>query len=322
MKKFPTTFVWCLGFCWALSVAAQSYPTKPIRFIVMVAPGGGSDFFARVLGQNLVDSFGQQVIVENRAGAQGNVATAIGAKAPPDGYTLTLANVGTLSINPWLFRDVGFDPIKDFAAVARGVTSPWLLVIHPSVPAKSMKELAALAKQRPGKLSFASSSSAGAHMSGELFKQITGTDMLHIPYRGAGPALIDLMAGNIDMLYSSPAGPTSHVQSGKLRALGVTGTKRLPALPNVPTIGESGFPQFDDVTSWYGMVVPAATPKNIVAKLNGEIVRALRLAWVKERLNGVGLETAPSSPEEFAALIKADHERWGEIVKLSGVKYD
>ncbi len=310
----------CLALCWVLPAGAQIYPVKPVRFLVPFPTGGGTDAFARIMGSNLAEALGQQVVVENRPGAEGNIGTALGAKAQPDGYTMVFAHLSTFAVNPWLFRNPGYDPIKDFAPVTLGTTQPWLLVVNPSVPAKSMKELAALARQRPGKLNFASAGSSAAQMAGEFFKQITGTDIVHIAYKGASVAMIDVMAGNIDMLYSSPAGPTPHVRSGKLRALGVTGPKRLPALQNVPTIGESGFPHFDKVTGWYGVVMPAATSKEIVVKLNTEIVRVLRLPIAVERLRNAGLDSAPTSADEFLTIIKSDHERWGKIIKLSGVK--
>lgn len=319
---FTRVVLSCIALAWACSAAAQNFPTKPIRFLVPFPTGGGTDAFARIVSNSLVEALGQQVIVENRPGAEGNIGTALGAKAPPDGYTMVFAHLSSFAVNPWLFREPGFDPIKDFAAVSLGTTQPWLLVVNPTVPAKSMKELAAVARRQPGKLNFASAGSTAAQMAGELFKQITGTEMVHVPYKGASAAMIDVISGNIDMLYSSPAGPTPHVQSGKLRALGVTGSKRLRTLPNVPTIAESGFPEFNGVTGWYGIAVPAGTPKDVIAKLNMEVTRALRSPVVIERLRNAGLDAAPTSPEEFSAIINADYARWGKVIKRSGVKYE
>ncbi len=302
------------------SAHAQQFPTKPIRFMIPFPPGGGTDTFARIVAPKLAEALGQQVVVDNRPGAQGSIGTAMGAKAPPDGYTIVLGFIGTLTINPHLYRDVGYDPIKDFAAVARGTAQPYVLVVHPSVPVKTMKELAALARKHPGKLTFGSSSTA-AQLAGELFKMITGTNVLHVPYKGAGPALLDLLAGNLDFTFSVPAAPSGHVRAGKLRAIAVTGTKRVLVFPDVPTAAESGYPELE-VTGWYGIVVPAATPKDIIARLNAETVRALRLPDVVERLSGAGLDAAPSSSEEFAAIIRKEYERWGKVVKAAGLKVD
>ncbi|MBI3937094.1 MAG: tripartite tricarboxylate transporter substrate binding protein [Betaproteobacteria bacterium] len=317
--KYALALLVALG-CILGSAHAQQFPTKSIRFIVPFTPGGGTDTFARIVAPKLGDALGQQVIVDNRAGAQGSIGTAIGAKSPPDGYTIVLGFIGTLTINPHLYRNVGYDPIKDFAAVARGTMQPYVLVVHPSVPVKTLKELAALAGKHPGKLTFGSSSSA-AQLAAELFKMITGTNMLHVPYKGAGPALMDLLAGNLDMTFSVPAAPSGHVKAGKLRAIAVTGTKRLLEFPDIPTSAESGYPDLE-VTGWYGIVVPAGTPKDIIARLNAETVRALQLSDVKQRLSGAGLDAAPSSSEEFAAIIKKEYERWGKVVKAAGLKVD
>lgn len=303
-----------------LAGAQPAFPTKPVRFIVPFAPGGGTDAFARTVSAKLTQTWGQQIIVENRAGAQGNIGTAAGAKAAPDGYTLTLAYVGTLAINPHLYRDAGFDPLKDFAAVTRGTLEAWVLVVHPSLPVHSVKELAALAKRRPGQLSFASSAS-GTQLVGELFKQATGTNIVHIPYKGAGPAVIDLLAGNVQMMYSNPTAAVPHVKSGKLRGLAVTGRKRLEALPDLPTGVEAGYPELD-VLGWYGVVVPSGTPPLIVAKLNADIVSALNSPDVRERMKAFGQELSPSTPEQFQEQIRTDYVLWGKVVRTSGVKAD
>jgi tripartite-type tricarboxylate transporter receptor subunit TctC len=262
----------------------------------------------------------QQVMVDNRGGAQGNIGTAAGAKAPPDGYTITLAYIGTLCINPHLYRDPGFDALRDFAPVSRGTEEIWVLVVHPSLPVKTMKELAALAKSRPGNLTFASSAS-GTQLVGELFKMTTGTDIVHVPYKGAGPAVIDLLAGNVGIMFSNPAAAVPHARSGKLRALGVTGHKRLEALPGVPAAVEAGYPELD-VSGWYGLVVPAGTPANIVTKLNASVVSALAAKDIVERMAATGQHLSSSTPEEFAAQIRADYERWGKVVKAIGAKVD
>lgn len=318
MKRTPALLV-ALG-CILGSAHAQQFPTNPIRFIVPFTPGGGTDTFARIVAPKLTEALGQQVVVDNRPGAQGSIGTAMGAKAPPDGYTITLGFIGTLTINPHLYRNVGYDPIKDFAAVARGTAQPYVLVVHPSVPVKTMKELAALARKHPGKLTYGSSSSA-AQLVAELLKMTTSTDMLHVPYKGAGPALMDLLAGNLDLTFSVPAAPAGHVKAGRLRAIAVTGPKRVPAFPDVPTSAESGYPDLE-VTGWYGIIVPTGTPKDIIAKLNAETVRALRLPDVIERLSRAGLDAAPTSSEEFAAIIRKEYERWGKVVRQSGAKSD
>jgi tripartite-type tricarboxylate transporter receptor subunit TctC len=291
-----------------------------VRFLVPFPPGGGTDAFARVVGAKLTEIWGQQVVVDNRAGAQGNIGTALGAKAPPDGYTITLAHQGALTINPHLYSGgTGYDTLRDFAAVSRGMETPSVLVVHPSVPANTMQELAQLAAQRPGVLTFASTASL-QQLLGELFKLSTGTNIVHVPYKGAGPAVNDLLAGNVTMMFANPTSTVPQVKAGKLRALGILGTKRNDALPNVPTAPEAGFPQFSDAIEWYGVVAPAATPRETVAKLNAAVVRALKDPDVAARLGGIGQTPAPSTPEEFAAQIRADYERWGKVVKASGAK--
>ncbi len=299
---------------------AQQFPSKPVRYIVPFPPGGGTDTFARIIGAKLTDMWGQQFVVDNRPGAQGNIGTALGAKAAPDGYTITLAYVGTLGINPHLYRQPGFDALRDFAAVTRATEEAWIMVVHPSVPAKSMKELAALAKRNPGRLTFASSAS-GTQMVGELFKFATGTNILHVPYKGAGPAAIDLVAGHVDMMYSSVTGAVSQVKAGKLRALAVTGSHRIEALPEVPSAVEAGYPDLN-VYGWFGTIAPAATPREVIVKLNADFVRALNSTDVRERLKVVGQTPSPSTPEEFQAQIRTDYERWGKVVKMSGAKVD
>ena len=302
------------------SALAQQFPSKPVRIIVPFPPGGGTDSFARITGAKVSENWAQQLIIDNRAGAQGNIGTALGAKAAADGYSITLAYVGTLAINPHLYRQPGFDALNDFAAVTRGTEEAWILVVHPSVPAKSMKELAALAKRNPDKLTFASSAS-GTQLVGELFKMASRTRMLHVPYKGAGPAVIDLLAGNVDIMFSNPTAAVPHVKAGRLRALGITGRKRLEALPEIPNSVEAGFPELD-VLGWFGIVAPAATPRAVVTKLNADFVQALSAADVRERMRAIGQTLAPSTPEEFQAQIRADFERWGKVVKMSGAKVD
>lgn len=302
------------------TTGAQDYPNKPIRIIVPFPPGGGTDTFARIVGAKLTEMWGPQVIVDNRGGAQGNIGTAIGARAAPDGYTMTLAYVGTLAINPHLYSNPGFDPFRDFAAVSRGTKESWILAVHPSLPVKTMKDLAALAKKNPGKLTFASSAS-GTQLVGELFKIATGTDIVHVPYKGAGPAVIDLLAGNVQIMFSNPTAAVPHVKSGKLRALAVTGSERLDALPEVQTAVEAGYSDLN-VVGWYGIIVPAETPRNVITRLNAGVVHALNSPDVVKRMHATGQAPSPSTPEEFAKEIRVDFERWGKVVKAAGVKVD
>src|SRR5919106_3342842 len=299
--------------------AAESYPSKSVRFIVPFPPGGGTDGLARVLGAKLSEFWGQQVIVDNRGGAQGNIGTAVGAKAAPDGYTITLGHQGALTINPHLYSNPGYDPLRDFAAVTRATEMAFILVVHPSLPVKSIKELELLARRNPGKLTFASTS-AGPQMAGELFRLTTKTDMLHVPYKGAGPAIIDLLAGHVTIMFSNPTSTVPHVKAGKLRALGVMDRKRNEALPNVPSALEAGYPDLSNVIEWYGIVVPAVTPRETIAKLNSDIHRALNAPDVLKRVTSLGQTPAPSTPEEFAELMRAEYVRWGKVVKASGAK--
>jgi tripartite-type tricarboxylate transporter receptor subunit TctC len=313
-----------LAFCGCAIPAAhagESYPIKPVRFIVPFPPGGGTDGLARVLGVKLSELWGQQVIIDNRGGAQGNIGTALGAKAVADGYTLTLGHQGALTINPHLYSNPGYDALRDFAPVTRATEMAFILVVHPSLPARTMKELETLARRNPGRLTFASTS-AGPQMAGELFRLITKIDMLHVPYKGGGPAVIDLLAGHVTIMFSNPTSTVPHVKAGKLRALGVMDRKRNDALPDVPSALEAGYPDLSNVIEWYSIVVPAATPRDIVMRLNSDVHRALNSADVLKRVTALGQTTSPSTPEELAQLMRAEHERWGRVVKASGAKAD
>jgi tripartite-type tricarboxylate transporter receptor subunit TctC len=301
--------------------AQDKFPEKPVRFIVPFPPGGGTDALARILAAKLGEGWGQQVIVDNRAGAQGNIGTAAGAKAAADGYTLTFAHQGALVINPHLYKDTGYDTLRDFAAVARTTEMAFIAVAHPSVPAATLRELAQYARQNPGKLTFASTS-AGPHIVGELFKQATGTDLVHVPYKGAGPAINDLLGGQVTLMFSNPTSTVPHVKSGKLRALGVMDTKRNPALPDVPTAQEAGLPELSNVIEWYGIVVPAATPRAVVQRLGDSVLRAMAAPEVLERINAIGQTPSPAGAEEFARVIREDYARWQRVVKTSGAKAD
>jgi len=301
--------------------AFAQFPDKPVRFIVPFPPGGGTDALARILAAKLGEGWGQQVVVDNRAGAQGNIGTAAGAKAAPDGYTITFAHQGALVINPHLYKDTGYDTLKDFVAVARTTEMAFIAVAHPSVPAKDLKELAQYARQNPGKLTFASTS-AGPHIVGELFKLTTKTDLVHVPYKGAGPAINDLLGGQVALMFSNPTSTVPHVKSGKLRALGIMDSKRSPALPDVPTALESGFQELSNVIEWYGVVVPAGTPRDVVLKLSTSVIQVINAPDVKERITQIGQIPSPAGADGFAAYMRTDYERWGRVVKASGAKID
>jgi tripartite-type tricarboxylate transporter receptor subunit TctC len=302
-----------------LGFAQERFPEKPVRLIVPFPPGGGTDALGRILAAKLGELWGQQVIVDNRAGAQGNIGTAAGARAAPDGYTLTFAHQGALVINPHLYKDTGYDTLKDFAPVALATQMAFIAVAHPSVPAADLRELAQYAKRNPGKLTFASTS-AGPHIVGELFKQATGTDLLHVPYKGAGPAISDLLGGQVNLMFSNPTSTVPHVRSGKLRALAVMDGKRNPALPDVPTAQELGIAELASVIEWYGIVAPSATPPAIVRKVSADLLKVLDTAEVRERITQAGQTPSPVGPEEFGRMIRADFERWRKVVAAAGIR--
>ena len=306
----------------AVLAADAAYPSKPIRFIVPFPPGGGTDAFARIMSPKLTEYLGHQIIVDNRPGAQGNIGTAVAAKSPGDGYTILLAHQGAMTINPHLYgANTGFDTLRDLQGVARGTATAMVLVAHPALPVKGLKELAALAKQRPGQLTFASTAS-GQQLAGELFKMTTRSDLVHVPYKGAGPAVLDLLAGNVILMFSNPTSIVPHVKSGRLRAIAVLGTKRNEALPGVQTALEAGYPDLAVVLEWYGIGAPATTPRDIVVKLNALIVKSLGTPEVLERMGNLGQTISPSSPDEFQKQIREDFERWGKVVRTAGVKVE
>ena len=299
---------------------AASYPERPIRMIVPFPPGGGTDALARILVPKLGESLGQQVLVDNRGGAQGGVGTAVGAKAAPDGYTLVFAHSGALTINPHMYSNLGYNTLKDFAAVSRGTEMPYILVLHPSVPAKSMKELAALARAHPGQLSFASTS-AGPQLMGELFRTISKTQMVHVPYKGAGPAVSDLLGGHVSIMFTVPSSVGGHIRSGKLKAVGVSGTQREESLPDVPTMTEAGLPGFESYTD-YALYAPAGTPKAIVARLNKETNVVLQLADLRAKLDGIGIEVAGSTPEALQKEVVDEIAKWTKVIKDANIKQE
>ncbi len=306
----------------AATASAQAYPAKSIRLIVPFPPGGGTDFFGRVTAAKLTQALGQQVVVENRGGAGGNIGTEIAAKAAPDGYTLLLGHTGTLAINPALYAKIPYDPVRDFAPVSLVAYSPLLLVAHPSLPVKNAKDLIALAKSRRGQINYASGGSGtGTHLSAELFKSMAGVDILHVPYKGSGPAVIAVLSGEASILFTPVAAVVAQAKSGRLRALGVTGASRLGALPEVPTIAEAGLPGYESSLR-FGVLVPAATPQNIIGTLHQAINRSMSTSEVREQLASDGAEPLVSTPDEFRLLIQNEMKKWAAVVKASGARAD
>ena len=296
-------------------LAAQEFPNKPITMVVGFAAGGAADTAARIIARKLGENLGLSIIVDNRAGAGGNIAHQQVANANPDGSIILLGSVGPLCIAPHLVAKLGYDPERDLAPLTMGLSFPNVLVVHAGVPAKNFAEFLALAKAKPGALDYASTGVASAsHLAGEMFKQRAGVDMVHVPYKGGGPAMIDLLAGRITAYYStySTAGP--HIETGKLRPLAVTGLERLPVLPNVPTIAESGFPGFD-ASNWYAFVAPGKTPKNILNRWNAELVKVLKDASVREQLDKHGLTPKPGTREELANTIKRESAVWAKVIR-------
>ena len=300
----------------------QAWPSKPIKWVVPFAPGGTTDILARTVGEKLAVALGQPVIIENKPGAGGGVGAEFTAKSAPDGYTIMGGTISTHAINASLYKSLPYDPVKDFVAITLIARVPNMLVINPSVPAKDVKELIALLKANPGKYSFASSGNGTSqHLSGELFKSMSGTDMQHIPYKGSPPALQDVVGGQVAMTFDNITTALPLAKAGKLRALAVTTAKRSSVAPDVPTLAESGLPGFE-VGSWQGVFAPAGTPPEIVKRLNAEIVKALNMPDVREKLSGLGAEIVADSPEEFSALVKAEVAKWADVVKKSGAKVD
>jgi len=304
------------------AAAAQSYPVKPVRLVVPFTPGGSTDILARLIGQKLGEAFGQQVIIDNRPGAGGNIGVELVARAAPDGYTLVMGHIGTFGVNPTLYAKLPYDPIKDFQPITLFAKVPNMMAVNPSLPAKSVQELIALAKAKPGALNYGSGGNgSAAHLASEYFKLMTKTDMQHIPYKGTAPAITDLIAGQLSLAITGVPPLLPHVKAGKLRALGVATAQRLPLLPELPTIAESGVPGYE-ATQWYGVLVPALTPRDTVARLHAEIVKALQRPEVRERLAAEAAEPVGNTPEQFQAFIKAEIARWAPVVKASGARPD
>jgi tripartite-type tricarboxylate transporter receptor subunit TctC len=306
----------------AAQAGAQSFPVRPVRVIVPYAPGGATDLTARVVGAKVGEAFGQQMVVENRPGGAGMIGADLVAKAAPDGYTLLLATPAELAINPHLFAKMPYQPERDFAPVSLAVSTPLILVVHPAVPARSVKDLVALARGKPGRMTSASAGTGGVqHMALELLKLSEKVDIVHVPYKGAGPAIPDLIGGHVDMFFAGMPPAVPHVKSGKLRALAVTTPKRSPATPDVPTMDEAGVKGFD-ISNWFAYFVPAGTPAEALNRLNAEINRALRLQDVKDRLAPQGAETVGTTPDELARYVRSESEKYAKLIRASGAKAD
>ena len=310
------------AFCLASPVAfAQApYPSKPIRIIAAFAPGSTLDVMARILGPRLAESLGQPVIVENRPGAGGMIGMDATAKAAPDGHTLAIGALGPNATNPALYRKTPFDPVKDLTGVTLLATGPVAIVTHPSVPARTVRELVALAQARPGQVSYGTPGvGTSPHLAGELFQSVTGTKMLHVPYKGNPEAITDLMGGQLSVVFSGLPPVVPLVNAGRIRAIATTGKARAPSLPGTPTVTESGYPGAGMVI-WYGVVAPGATPRDVIARLHAEINKAMKLPETTERFTALGADPATSSPEEFSALIRDEYARWSKLIQAANIK--
>ena len=301
---------------------AQSYPSKPIRIIVPVATGGIADYYSRVIGAKLTEAWGQPVLVENRPGGGGNIGSDIVAKSPADGYTMVMGFVGSHAVNPFLIKNMPYDPQRDFVPVAMAIEAEGMLAVHPSTPVRTVADLIALARAQPGKLSYASGGvGTSSHLAGELFKSMTGTDIVHIPYKGNAPAITDLIGGQTQLTFATMPTVIPHVRAGKLRGVAVIGSTRSAAAPELPTIAEAGVPGFS-VNNWIGLFAPAGTPAEIVRKVNAEVMRIMRLPEVTRRMEVEGERFTPNSPEEFAQFVRSEVAKWGKVVKDAGLKAD
>jgi tripartite-type tricarboxylate transporter receptor subunit TctC len=322
MKVFCVMTAVALALGASVAVGAQTYPDRPIRFILPFAPGGGTDVVARLFGDQITQDFGQQVVIDNRPSAGGIVGTEMGVRAEPDGYTLLMGLPVTITVAPAIFRKLPYDPVRDLAPVGLVGASAYVLAVNPSLPAKSVSELIALAKAKPGALRYAAGTvGAGNHLSAELFKSMTGTNMLYVPYKGGGPALVGVFTGEAQLIFGSMLTTVPHVRSGKLRALGVTSFTRAAALPDVPTIAEAGVPGYE-VPVWFAIFVPKRTPPQIVAVLNGEIQKLMNDPRAKTTFAAQGLEARPSTPEELTKMIRAETAKWAKVVRESGAKVE
>ncbi len=314
----------CATLVWAQvpPTSPATFPTHPVTLVVPFAPGGGTDTGARILAQKLGQKWGQSVIVENRAGAAGMIGADAVAKAKPDGYTLLMGNIGTQAINPSLYKKVPYDPDRAFAPIALVAELPLVMLINPQVPAKTVKEFVAYAKTQPGKLSYSTSGAGSAmHLAAEMFKNGSGTFVLHVPYRGGGPAMADLIAGHVQLAFATVLEASGHIKSGSLRALAVTGDKRVSALPDVPTLSESALPGFNSI-SWIGLLAPAGTPKDLVEKMSADVREVLAAPDTKQKLIDLGAIPAGNTPAQFQQLIESDRKRYAQVIKDKSISLD
>ena len=319
MKKLRLSFVACALAATPVLALAQSFPVKPIRIISPFAPGGGNEVICRAVGVKLTENLKQQVIVDARPGANGIVGTELAARAAPDGYTMVLIPSGH-AVNASLYRKLPYDSIRDFTPISLAGSSPLVLVVHPTMPVKNVKELIAFARARPGQLTYSSAGiGSSGHLSGALFDTLTGTKMVHVPYKGNAPALTDLLGGQVFLTFGTSGATVGHVKSGRLRALATTGAARSPALPHLPTVKEAGVPEFE-LSLWYAFIGPAGIPQDIVRRLNSEIVAALKAPDVRERLMNTGVDPQPSTPEELGRLMASDVKRWATVIEKAGIE--
>ncbi len=303
----------------AASLAQAAWPEKPIRMIVAVPPGGPADTLSRIISPQLTEAMGQAIVIDNRAGANGNIVYEMTARAVPDGYTITAVAAG-VAINPSLYREVKYDPIRDLAPITQGISVPNILVVHPAVPAKSVSELLAYARARPGQLVFASAGNGtSGHLALEQFRLVSKADFIHVPYKGGGPALTEVLGGQAQALFSIALTAIPQVKGGRVRALAITSVKRSALAPELPTVAESGFPGFEAI-GWFGWVAPAKMPNEIVVRFNREIVRILNLPEMQERLRQLGADPVGNSPAEFAAFIKSEHDKWAKVIKQANIR--
>ena len=304
------------------SASAEVYPNRPVRIVVPYSPGGTTDILARALAQKLAEALGQQVVIDNRPGAAGMIGADLVAKAVPDGYTVLMASVAEVAINQSLYGKMTYDPVRDLAPVTLAGVTPLILVIHPSIPASSVEELLAHTKAKPGQFTFGSPGNGSVqHLSGELVKTVAHVDWVHVPYKGAPAVLADVLGGQVSMFFAGMPPAMPHVKTGRLRALAVTTAKRSPAAPEIPTMEEAGVPGFD-ISNWFGVFVPAATPKDVIAKLNREISKALQLKDVRERMADQGLETVGNTSEQFSAFLRAEIAKYAKLIQVSGARAD
>jgi len=323
MRKIRQIALGILLACAAAAAAAQPYPSKPVHFVVPYPAGGYYDLLARVIGAKLSEIWNQPVLVENRVGANGMVGTDFVAKSAPDGYTIIMGGIGPFGISPSLYRKMAYDPVRDFAPVIHVASAPNVLVVHPSVNVHSVKELIALARSKPGALTFSSAGSGSSqHLSGEMFDSMVGVKMTHVPYKGSAPSITAVLGGQVSLLFGTMADVVTHIRAGKLDALAVTSARRIPALPDVPTMSEAGVPGYE-ATAWFGVFAPAATPNDIVVKLNQDIGRILRMPDVLERISQKGsAEIIGGTPEQYGAFVRTEIAKWAKVVKDSGARAD